>query len=362
MDMADEQSYDFDVAVSFAGENRSYVEGVVRGLNPDQVSVFYDDDHKVEMWGQDLVEYFTNLYQHRARYVVMFISTHYAEKMWTTVERRSALARAITQRGPYILPVRLDDTELDGLLPTVSYLDARLEGLKGIIDAIHKKLGADRVPTPESYGGRVPRSPEELQQLLELRPDFWEYWLYAGVLKSGLDALEGKYRDYEMGFAKQTGQAYNGRDAFEFLRSVPTNAANLVASFNAVVQPEVQARAFGEPGEPGDPERITHMAKRLIDVYEGLMDEATRLLGSSVPEEFRKAQQAGAKFGRPAVEQIRAFVVETVDTMDRLPEIVAGRSDDEEPMHLTLGITITADEEVTGEFIEGLSEGLDSLM
>lgn len=358
--MADEQQFDFDVALSFAGDSRNYVESVVRGLDPKSVKVFYDDDHKAEMWGEDLVEYLTNVYQHRARYVVIFVSSSYAERMWTNVERQSALARAITQRGAYILPIRLDDTTLSGLLPTVAYLDARVEGVKGIIDIIHEKLKTGRVEVPAEYKGRVPRSSEELQNLVTLRPEFWEYWLYAGTLQLGIEALESKYLDYEMGFAKHTGMSYQGREAFEFLRSVPDNASTLINAFNTVMDRDVQRRAFAEPGVSGDPERIIHMAQRLLDVYEGFMDEAARVLGSSVPASFRRAQLAGAKFGVSPIEEIRGFVPKCVDSMNNFPEMAAGHEGDT-PLELHLGMTITIDESVTSEFIDGLMEGIQSL-
>jgi hypothetical protein len=36
---------------------------------------------------------------------------------------RSAQARAVEEKGKeYILSIRIDDTELDGLLPTISYV------------------------------------------------------------------------------------------------------------------------------------------------------------------------------------------------------------------------------------------------
>jgi hypothetical protein len=359
--VTDEPCFEFDIAVSFAGEDRDYVERVVRGLDSDQVKVFFDEDYKTDLWGKDLVEEFTDIYRRRARYVVMFISAAYAEKMWTNVERQSALARAATQLGPYVLPVRLDDTQLDGLLPTVAYLDARVEGLQGIIDAIHKKLRAERVPDRTTYDGRVPTSAQELQRLLSLRPDFWEYWLYAATLRLGLEALEPKFLDYEMGFAKQTGESYHGQDAFDFLRSAPSVAGALAERFNIVMDPCVQSRAFGQPGKPGDPDRIVHMAQRLLDVYEAFMDEAARLLGPSVPDEFGSAQQAAAQFGADPIRQIRRFVDKCVETMNSLPEMLQERSEDAEPMVLSLGITINVEESLIRRFIEGLGEGVKSI-
>jgi hypothetical protein len=114
----------YDIALSFAGEDRSYVEMVARFLQSHGVSFFYDDYNDVDLWGKDLYAHLIEIYSGAERYVVMFISRHYAEKVWTNHERRAAQSRALTERGEYILPVRFDDTAVEGLLPTVRYLDA----------------------------------------------------------------------------------------------------------------------------------------------------------------------------------------------------------------------------------------------
>lgn len=357
--MPDEPNYEYDLAVSFAGEQRDYVKGVVRGLG-DDLSVFYDEDEKAKLLGENLIDLLTDLYQNKAKYVAMFVSAAYAEKMWTNVERQSAMARAAQQRTAYILPIRMDDTDLPGLLPTVGFLDARVEGLDGVITVLREKLGGVRVAT--NYTGRVPQTQADIELLLATRPDWWEYWLYAGALRVGLDSLEAKYRDYEMGFAVPTGEAYFGRDAFNFLRTVPVRANNLVNNFNAVFQSEVQSRAFGEPGEPGDADRILHIARRFLDVYEGFLDEAARVRGTALPDEFEEAQRAAAEFGSDAVREIRGFVARCVESVSALPEMVEGRAESDEPLEVALQITLTVDEEVSTRFLRGMKDAADALM
>jgi len=55
----------------------------------------------------------------------MFLSCHYAEKLWTNHERKSAQARAFIEKGEYILPARFDNTEIPGISPTIGYIDLR---------------------------------------------------------------------------------------------------------------------------------------------------------------------------------------------------------------------------------------------
>ena len=112
----------FDVVFSFAGENRQYVRDVAQYLRRKKVSIFYDEDEQVHLWGKDLAEHFALLYGRSGRYCVMFISKEYVARNWTTLERRAALSRALKERGEYILPARFDDTEVPGILPTLGYI------------------------------------------------------------------------------------------------------------------------------------------------------------------------------------------------------------------------------------------------
>jgi hypothetical protein len=97
------------------------VELVARRLKAEGVKVFYDADE--DLWGKDLAEHLDFVYRRASRYCILFISQAYAEKQWPRHERRSALARAIEEEAEYLLPARFDDTELDGLRPTVGYID-----------------------------------------------------------------------------------------------------------------------------------------------------------------------------------------------------------------------------------------------
>ena len=92
--------------------------------------------------------------------------------MWTHLERRAALARAMTEKRAYILPVRLDSTHLDGLLPSVIYVDANRVGLSGLVELIKAKVsGAAPAEGGSPLDGRVPRLPESIDALIAGRPD-----------------------------------------------------------------------------------------------------------------------------------------------------------------------------------------------
>jgi len=118
----------YEVVLSFAGEDRDYVEKVADYLKKHDVKLFYDKFEKVTLWGKDLAEHLDKVYRGSARYCIIFISKHYADKVWPNHERKSALARAIEEKEEYILPARFDNTELPGIRPTIGYID--LNGLR----------------------------------------------------------------------------------------------------------------------------------------------------------------------------------------------------------------------------------------
>lgn len=212
-----------------------------------------------------------------------------------------------------------------------------------------------------TYTGRVPETQADIELLLATRPTWWEYWLFAGTLRVQLDALEDNYRDYELGFAAPTGSVYHDRAAFDFLRTAPTQALALVKNFNPVFRPEAQSRAFGEPGEPGDAVRIMHLAGRFIDTYGAILDEAARVRGAALPEEFHDAQEAAAQFGSLAVGQVRAFVADCVRSMNGIPELTEGRLEGDDPLELTLDLQLDLDPDVSTRFVAGLKAGIASL-
>lgn len=135
-------SFDYDVALSFAGEDRPYVERVTTLLKEAGVKVFYDRFEEASLWGKNLYDHLSDVYSRKARYTVMFISRHYSEKSWTSHERESAQDRALRENLEYILPVRFDDTRVPGLPITVGYLSLEGRDPKNMADLIIQKLAS----------------------------------------------------------------------------------------------------------------------------------------------------------------------------------------------------------------------------
>lgn len=132
--------FNYDIALSFAGEDRIYAEQLANELVKHNVRVFYDGFEKATLWGKDLFVYLSDLYRLRSKYCVLFLSKYYNAKLWTNHERRAAQSRAFQENKEYILPIHLDDTEIPGILNTTGYVNWHEEGAVKITNYLIQKL------------------------------------------------------------------------------------------------------------------------------------------------------------------------------------------------------------------------------
>jgi len=131
---------EYQVGLSFAGENRVYVSKVADELLKLQISVFYDEYETTNLWGKDLYQHLSDVYRNKCQYCVIFISKDYAKKLWTKHELKNAQARAFEENSEYILPARFDDTELPGLPDTVGYVDCSKMEAENLAKLIYEKV------------------------------------------------------------------------------------------------------------------------------------------------------------------------------------------------------------------------------
>jgi len=130
----------YDVAISFAGEDRPVAQQLAASLVLTGLNVFYDEYVQADLWGKDLYTHLSKVYKDESKYCLMLISKHYAKKQWTNHERRAAQARAFAESSEYILPLRLDDSEIEGVLDTTGYLDIRQFPVEKIVESLVIKV------------------------------------------------------------------------------------------------------------------------------------------------------------------------------------------------------------------------------
>lgn len=153
--------FEFDIALSFVREDRILASELARLLKFRGVKVFYDEYYEADIWGKDLVEYFHNIFTNKALFVVPFISKNYINSIWARHEIRSSLSKAISQRNEYILPVKLDETEIPSLPSTIAYIDFKTHSVTDIADLCCQKLQICESQSPGSILSKVKSWPKE---------------------------------------------------------------------------------------------------------------------------------------------------------------------------------------------------------
>src|SRR5215471_15284057 len=115
----------FQVALSFAGEHRSFVEGVADHLsrNLGQNRVFYDRYYEAELARPNLDTYLTNIYREDADLIAIFLCANYAQKDWCGLEWRVVRDVLKQRRDSEIMPFKFDDVIIEGLLSIDGYID-----------------------------------------------------------------------------------------------------------------------------------------------------------------------------------------------------------------------------------------------
>ena len=174
------------------------------------VRVFYDRYEEADLWGKDIYDYLSDIYQNKARYCIVFLSRHYAEKAWANHERKNAQVRAMEETKEYILPIKLDDTEITSIRNTIGYLDFREHGIDGIVTKILEKLGGGNIEVQKTDQPEVPTSiplPKIRKRITQFAKDEFlqsGFEFIKNYFKKALSELEKTHPDIDISFQEIT--------------------------------------------------------------------------------------------------------------------------------------------------------------
>ena len=144
INLADHQ---FDVALSFPGEARDYVEQVAQHLErligPDRY--FYDRNYTAQLARPSLDTFLQAVYRERSRMVVVFSGGDYQLKDWCGIEFRAVREIINAREHDRIMFVRMDDGEVEGIFGHDGYVDARLHNPAEVATFIEERVGL-RIP------------------------------------------------------------------------------------------------------------------------------------------------------------------------------------------------------------------------
>ena len=137
----DLSTHEFDVALSFPGESRELVEKVAieleRLIGPN--GYFYDNNYISQLARPSLDTFLQDIYRHRSKLIVVFLSTDYQRRDWCGIEFRAIRDIISARDHQRIMFIRTDDGNVDGVLATDGYVDARKFSPAEIAGFIHDR-------------------------------------------------------------------------------------------------------------------------------------------------------------------------------------------------------------------------------
>lgn len=135
---------EYDIALSFAGENRDVAESLFNKLSEREISVFYDKNEQHRILAENVEDYLAPIYKSEAEYVVVLLSSNYPKKIWTKFESEQFKNRFGDKS---IIPIWFSDTTVSvfdesGKYGGISFsLDNDIEPqIERIVETIAKKL------------------------------------------------------------------------------------------------------------------------------------------------------------------------------------------------------------------------------
>lgn len=132
---AGDREFDFDFAISFAGENRVLARAIKAQLETLDFSVFFDELFEANYLGQAWHKTFMEIFSEKSRFVVCLLDKFHLEKIWPTFERECFVPRVPEAA---VIPVYLDNSSFPGIPK----------------DIVGIKFSADGVP-PEGLQNKI---------------------------------------------------------------------------------------------------------------------------------------------------------------------------------------------------------------
>ncbi|KAB7613301.1 TIR domain-containing protein [Amylibacter sp. SFDW26] len=136
------EDLDFEVAVSFPGEQRKYVSDVMKVLRKELGvdKVFYDLDYQAQLARPNLDTLLQSIYHKRSKLIVVFLATEYNEKEWCGLEMRAIRDIIKSKDDERLMFVKFDDAVIEGLFSIDGYIDAKVNKPRKVAEYILERV------------------------------------------------------------------------------------------------------------------------------------------------------------------------------------------------------------------------------
>ena len=178
---------------------------------------------------------------------------------------------------------------------------------------------------------------QSLRLVIE-RPPFWEYLLFGEVLESEHSKLIGLENDitYEVFHGKPI--ILEGTHAFSWISKKSSEMLRLIESINKIFDVAFQD-AVGELGVAGDADKIVYVAKKLVSVYERILEWTIEFHETEVDPEFEKLIKLASKLTDNIIQEFKDFLLSFQKNIKEAISVVP-ENDEQRVVNLTLKISV----------------------
>ena len=208
---------------------------------------------------------------------------------------------------------------------------------------LNRHLHGDGLPHYLEHAG-----PETLRIALE-KPRAWEYRLFFQSWLDEVGVCAWQLRDHRAKVAIGVSENVSPESASEWLLTRSHELQGLVTALNHLLNVETAA-AFGEPGQPGDPDHIMWITSKIGEILRLVLEWSQRVRRARVHQPFERAALEMAGFVNSVVEQVTAFPSDNLDKLDQALQI----ANPENPQALAFTLTIQLSN--FEPFVEALQE------
>lgn len=116
--------YKYDIALSYASEQKDYVSSVYKLLEMKGLSVYFAAAHQEELTGADMTKEFYSIFHDQCLLIAAFVSDIYLQKKRPMAEAAIGQMRSREEKRSCLIPVYFGDARLPEFDPDINYLNA----------------------------------------------------------------------------------------------------------------------------------------------------------------------------------------------------------------------------------------------
>lgn len=219
--------------------------------------------------------------------------------------------------------------------------------------------GTDSAPDTDEPIATLAATKAELDALIRDRPQGWEQALFASILMQRAAPLASRLRDSELGYteAGASGLMSAGELASTVVHMLDEMMRTIQQLDRFMMAPAFMAAFSGvdDVDEDGaDPEAIAHIAHRVMDYHERLLELSERCRGISAPAYYDDILADCARMLDAPLRSYREFIDEFAAVIRALPRVLPHASG---PVDLgSLGLYISIDNTLHSRILRRLDE------